>query len=62
MVNRVFASRFDYWLARGDVDPAKNHPPKWVVLIFVKTSQLDEFFDFYYCAPNWAAVKTHKKH
>ena len=23
MVNRVFASRFDYWLARGDVGAAK---------------------------------------
>ena len=28
MVNRVFASRFDYWLARGDVGAVKNqkHP------------------------------------
>ena len=28
MVNRVFASRFGYWLARGEVGAAKNqkHP------------------------------------
>ena len=36
MFNRVFASRFDYWLSRRDVGAAKNQNRLLVVFIFVK--------------------------